>query len=74
MVATLEIEIFKTNVTDNATAKGVLKALKYRFPTCFFNFDLDDCDHILRVENPQNNHEIIIKNVHKLGFMCQLID
>lgn len=45
------VEIFKTNVKNKKQAGKVLKALSTSLPAYFFNFDLDDCDRILRVKS-----------------------
>lgn len=74
MAHTLHIEIFKTNVLDSRTANQIIKVLVKQFPSCRFNFDLDDCDHILRVETTEDNTKKIINTVEETGFLCQLID
>jgi len=44
------VEIFKTNVNGKRLAGQVLKSLRFHLPDFYFNFDLDDCDRILRVQ------------------------
>ncbi len=44
------VEIFKTNVKSKRLAGKVLKSLQSHLPAFHFNFDLDDCDRILRVQ------------------------
>ena len=44
------IAIFKTDVKNKQLAERVLNALYSIWPGCCFNFDLDDCDSILRVQ------------------------
>ena len=44
------VEIFKTNVKSKKLANRVLKALRSDVPACNFNFDLEDCDRILRAQ------------------------
>ncbi len=51
------VEIFRTNVNSKKVAEKVLKSLNARFPACHFNFDLDDCDKILRVQSAGNKIE-----------------
>jgi hypothetical protein len=46
------VEIFKTNVNNKKLAKKVLKTLHAHLPAYCFNFDLDDCDRILRAQSP----------------------
>lgn len=45
------VEIFRTNVKSKRLAGKVLKVLQAHLPAFKFNFDLDDCDHILRVQS-----------------------
>jgi hypothetical protein len=45
------VEIFKTNVTNKKLAEKVLKTLHARLPAYHFNFDLEDCDRILRAQS-----------------------
>ncbi len=44
------VEVFKTNVQKVREAKLVIQRLKGCFPAYKINFDLKDCDKILRVE------------------------
>jgi hypothetical protein len=44
------VEVFKTNVTSNRQAKELVNLLEDYFAGYKVNFDLDDCDRILRVE------------------------
>ncbi|ASU34008.1 hypothetical protein [Mucilaginibacter xinganensis] len=50
------VEIFRTNVKNKKLAVKVIKALKLHLPALYFNFDLDDCDRILRVQS--NDHPV----------------
>jgi predicted RNA-binding protein YlqC (UPF0109 family) len=44
------VEIFKTTVNKPSEARLVVEKLQHRFPYYRINFDLADCDRILRVE------------------------
>ncbi|HVZ97657.1 MAG TPA: hypothetical protein VG847_12325 [Chitinophagaceae bacterium] len=44
------IEVFKTNITSSGRAVEIINTIHNTFPDCNANFDLDDCDNILRVE------------------------
>ena len=46
------IEVFKTSITDHTLAAAVRERIHRAFPRYKANFDLEDCDHILRVEHP----------------------
>jgi hypothetical protein len=45
------VEIFRTNVNNRRLADRVLKTLRANLPAYRFNFDLDDCDRILRAQS-----------------------
>lgn len=47
------VEVFKTNVTSDFQAKRLVGVIEHRFDGYKVNFDLDDCDRILRVEAKQ---------------------
>jgi len=44
------IEVFKTNVTHQDEAAQIVDHIHSSLQHCVANFDLDDCDHILRVQ------------------------
>lgn len=48
------VEVFKTTVDNHVQAFKLSEAIHRAFPGCRANFDLDDCDRILRVENHGN--------------------
>lgn len=69
------IEIYKTNIEKRKTAKRVRKVLRQRFPNLLIDFDLEDCDKILRVENPEGNFDadLILDQVLKMGFFIDVL-
>lgn len=46
----MEVEVFKTDVIDPERANGLKGLIEINFQNCRVNFDLDDCDRILRVK------------------------
>jgi len=54
-------EVFKTDVTNKGTAKILCLLIQHAFPGYLVNFDLDDCDRILRVvaDNCINDQGVI---------------
>ena len=48
------VEVFKTAVASSSEAALVLQILKAHFPSCRINFDLQDCDRILRIEGEKD--------------------
>ena len=67
------VEIFKTNVYAKATAQKLIIVLKEHFPHFKINFDLQDCDRILRVEGYQLEIQKIKSIVNEKGFICEVI-
>jgi hypothetical protein len=68
------VEVFKTNVQKKAQGKMLLCILSEIFPSFKINFDLSDCDKVLRVEG--NNIEALRIMVleKENGFNCELLD
>ncbi|HEX4045324.1 MAG TPA: hypothetical protein VHZ76_06645 [Gammaproteobacteria bacterium] len=63
------IEIFKTNVAKKREAKQLVEEMASHFPKYKINFDLEDCDKILRVENKKGSIRTssiinLLKNKH----------
>ncbi|UOQ73545.1 hypothetical protein [Hymenobacter cellulosilyticus] len=46
------VEVFKTNVRARRHARQLLHQIHQNFAQYRANFDLDDCDNILRIESP----------------------
>jgi tRNA G26 N,N-dimethylase Trm1 len=68
-------EIFKTNVQNKTQAKRILNLLKGMFAEAKINFDLNDCDKILRVEGIKKSYlKIIVNDLNKLGFTCEILN
>ena len=68
------VEVFKTNVKRTSHAKSILEALSKTYPAFDINFDLDDCDKILRVKGKQIQPQKIISLVAKHGFRCAVLE
>ncbi len=68
------IEVFKTSITEEEHAEMILSALVNSFPNIKPNFDLDDCDHVLRVEGNEFTPTEIIDLLQTNGHYCQLLD
>jgi len=68
------IEIFKTNVKNERQAESLLALLNQHFPSTEINFDLDDCDRILRVKGENFCSLNIIKILVDKGVECQLLE
>jgi hypothetical protein len=68
------VEVFKTNVRRVAAAKEILALLQQNFPGSKINFDLEDCDKVLRVEGNDFLPGKIVMLVNENGFQCHVMD
>jgi hypothetical protein len=68
------VEVFKTNVQEIGHAKKLVNLLLQQFPGSRINFDLHDCDKILRVESENINTETVMMLVEQNGFQCNMLD
>lgn len=68
------IEIFKTNVQKKKQSKMLLCCLSEAFPSSKINFDLSDCDKVLRVEGDNIAVATIMMLVQDHGFTCEVLD
>jgi hypothetical protein len=67
------VEVFKTNVQQHEQAEQLTSVLRSRFDFCKINFDLEDCDKILRVEGKQVCVETIIEILNIHGLQCEVL-
>ncbi|WP_205511636.1 hypothetical protein [Longitalea arenae] len=68
------IEVFKTNVQEFSEAQKLVALLSRHFPGTKINFDLDDCDKVLRVEGNDLRIEKVMTIVTGKGFLCKVLD
>ena len=68
------VEVFKTNVQKKAQSKKLLCILSEAFPSFKINFDLSDCDKVLRAEGDNMEALRIMILVKKHGFKCEVLD
>lgn len=64
------VEVFKTNVKRRTDANSLLILLRRYFPHNRINFDLDDCDKILRIQGDEFCPLKITQFVNDNGFEC----
>jgi len=67
------VEVFKTNVQHRELSEQLASILRCRLPFVKINFDLDDCDKILRVEGNQICVETIIEILSTCGIECEVL-
>ena len=68
------VEVFKTNVQKKTQSKMLLCILSEAFPSFKINFDLSDCDKVLRVEGDNMEASRIMILVKEYGFKCEILD
>ena len=68
------VEVFKTNVQKKLQSKMLLCMLAEAFPSLKINFDLSDCDKVLRVEGDNMEALPIMLLVNENGFSCEVLE
>jgi hypothetical protein len=68
------IEVFKTNVENAGDANNIVQMLLQHFPGSRINFDLQDCDKILRVEGKNFCTETVLILMKENGFHCSILE
>ena len=68
------IEVFKTNVNDKKQAHELVSILSKKFIEAKINFDLEDCDKVLRVESTLICNESIVKVLADAGYICEKLN
>jgi hypothetical protein len=67
------IEVFKTNVGE-PQAKKLIDLLLRHFPGSRINFDLEDCDRILRVEGKNISTEKVSHLLKTSNCLCEVLE
>lgn len=67
------VEVFKTDVFESDRSIVILQKLLEYFPDNKINFDLEDCDKILRVEGTNILPEKIMQILNEQGYECQIL-
>lgn len=69
------VEVFKTNVTERDQADKLLNYIHACHKRYIANFDLDDCDRILRVEVENGFVDIrsVINIIQGFGFEAEIL-
>ncbi|MFD2872200.1 hypothetical protein ACFS5N_06965 [Mucilaginibacter ximonensis] len=67
------VEVFKTNVSEIETSERLIRQVLHQFPQSRVNFDMEDCDRILRVEADTVVPEKIIEILKSNGYLCEVL-
>lgn len=68
-----EVKIFKTNVESEQMASQLITYLQRIIPDFQINFDLEDCDNILRIEGNREVSLLVINLLNTKGIDCKPI-
>ncbi|GAB3938855.1 hypothetical protein [Larkinella terrae] len=69
------VEVFKTDVQDQRQAKRLIDQIQELFSDYTANFDLEDCDNILRVKSASGFVEAcyVITVLRDFGFHAEVL-
>ena len=68
------IEVFKTDVKDPKDANMLIFEIDTNFSGCVANFDLTDCDRILRIKHPATiDPDAFIKLLDRYGYQAEVL-
>jgi hypothetical protein len=68
------VEVFKTNVKRDHQAKEIVDELLQHFPGSKINFDLKDCDKVLRIDGYNDIAPDVIRALKSKGFFCEELE
>lgn len=69
----MKVEVFKTNVQEVVQSEILVKQLLVHYPDGHINFDLEDCDRILRIAAHAIVPDIVINMLVDQGYICELL-
>jgi hypothetical protein len=68
------IYVFKTSVKTKSQAKSLKPHIDKILPKAKWNFDLEDCDKVLRIDSKENIALKIIDLLHIHKFHCEELE
>jgi hypothetical protein len=68
------IYVFKTSVKSKRQAKQLKRHIDKILPNATWNFDLDDCDKILRIDSEENIILPVINLLKNHDFDCEELE
>lgn len=67
------IEIFKTNVQETEVSAAIIQQLLEQLPDARINFDLDDCDKILKIDSNFIDNKRVVALLLSAGYQCEAL-
>jgi hypothetical protein len=68
------IFVFKTSVRTKKQAKKLKAHIGNLLPNATWNFDLEDCDKILRIDSEENVARKIAHLLNKHNYICEELE
>lgn len=69
------IEVFKTNVSTRAHARQLVQVIQQTFEGYSANFDLEDCDRILRIKShTMVNSDEVIRLLNRMNITVSVLE
>ena len=68
------VMVFKTSVSSTEDIEMIRTVLNRELPHIKWNFDLEDCDNIFRVESWDISAKVITHLFNTLGFTCSELE
>jgi hypothetical protein len=65
------VAVFRTTIQTEIDVDSVKQLLDGFTPFGSWNFDLSDCDRILRIENCAVTIETVMREISAAGFQCE---
>ena len=68
------IYVFRTSVKSKTQAKELSRHINNLLPNAKLNFDLDDCDKILRIDSEENIILPVMDLLNQHHFTCEELE
>jgi hypothetical protein len=70
------VEVFKTNVISKLAARAILVEIGTHQPEYKCNFDLEDCDKVLRIENASGRVDVnlVMEILGAKNYQCEILE
>ncbi len=71
MLSLDRIFIFKTDIVDHQSYNKLADFLNQQSDVIRWNLDMQDCDHVLRIESEKENIEFYMLAINNLSIICE---
>jgi uncharacterized SAM-dependent methyltransferase len=71
MLSLDRIFIFKTDIVDHHSYNKLAEFLNQQADVIRWNLDMQDCDHVLRIESEKENIEFYMSAINDLSIICE---